>query len=35
LRGALNPNGINADQAQRLINDYLQQQLAQHAALTQ
>lgn len=35
LRGALNPNGINADQAQRLINDYLQQQLAQHSALTQ
>ncbi|WP_428773968.1 transcriptional regulator BetI [Vibrio sp.] len=31
LRGALNPNGIDAQQARVLINDYLELQLAQQA----
>lgn len=35
LRGALNPQGINAQQAKLLINDYLNQQLAQHAITIQ
>ncbi|EEX42581.1 MULTISPECIES: transcriptional regulator BetI [Vibrio] len=34
LRGALNPDGINAQQARVLINDYLDIQLAQHALTT-
>ncbi|QXO17438.1 transcriptional regulator BetI [Vibrio ostreae] len=34
LRGALNPAGINAEQARLLINDYLDIQLAQHAPMT-
>ncbi|EPW3768558.1 transcriptional regulator BetI [Vibrio fluvialis] len=34
LRGALNPDGINAQQARLLINDYLEIQLAQHALTT-
>ncbi|MBY7834375.1 transcriptional regulator BetI [Vibrio fluvialis] len=34
LRGALNPVGINAQQARLLINDYLEIQLAQHALTT-
>lgn len=34
LRGALNPDGINAQQAWLLINDYLEIQLAQHALTT-
>lgn len=34
LRGALNPDGINAEQARLLINDYLDIQLAQNAPIT-
>ncbi len=34
LRGAMNPQGINAQQARSLINDYLELQLAQHALTT-
>lgn len=34
LRGAMNPEGINAQQARSLINDYLELQLAQHALTT-
>ena len=34
LRGAMNPEGINAQQARLLINDYLELQLAQHALTT-
>jgi TetR/AcrR family transcriptional repressor of bet genes len=31
LRGALNPDGIDADKARKIINDYLQNQLAVYA----
>ncbi len=34
LRGAMNPQGINAQQARSLISDYLELQLAQHALTT-
>ncbi len=34
LRGAMNPQGIDAQQARSLISDYLELQLAQHALTT-